>query len=336
MIEFASLAAAAGEVVERLGLSAVVAVHRDGERVASAAGGFADRRWGLANTVETRFQIASGTKGVTALVTLSLVADGTLALDQPVRGLLADDLPLIDDRVTIRHLLSHRSGIGDYLDEEQLGDVSDYVMPVPVHRLDSVEAYLEVLGGAPQVFEPGERFAYNNSGYVVLALAAQRAAGLPLAELVRDRVTAPAALVDTGFERNDALPGGVAVGYLDDEGLRTNTLHLPVVGGGDGGITSSADDIDRLWRAVVRGSVIPSRLVAEMTAPSSVSATGDRSGLGLWLAPTTGVLALEGADAGISFRSLHDPERHLTTTVLSNTSRGAWPPAKVFDAALWH
>ncbi len=336
MADAASLAVAAGAVVERDRLAAVVAVHQGGARVGATAGGLADRRWAIANTVDTRFQLASGTKGVTALVVLSLVADGVLALDQPVRSLLGDDLAAIDDRVTVEHLLSHRSGIGDYLDEEQLGDVSDYIMTVPVHRLDSVEAYREVLDGFAQVSEPGERFAYNNSGFVVLALIAERAARASFAELVGRRVCEPAGLTTTRFERNDALPGGVAVGYLDETGLRTNALHLPLLGAGDGGLTSSVDDVDRLWRAVVRGAVVPAELVASMTTPRSTTPSGDRYGLGLWLAPTSGVLALEGMDAGISFRSLHDRDRDLTATVVSNTSHGAWPVARVLDDALWH
>lgn len=336
MTDASSLAALARARVEQDGLSAVMAVHEHGERVGATASRFADRRWGIANTVDTRFQLASGTKGFTALTVLSLVADGTLSLDQPVRTLLGDDLPLIDGRVTVEQLLAHRSGIGDYLDEDQLTDVSDHVMPVPVHRLDSVEAYLAVLDGHPQVFEPGERFAYNNSGYVVLALVAERAVGVPLAELVRERIVVPAELVATSFERNDSLPADVAVGYLDDAGTRSNVLHLPVLGGGDGGITSTVDDIDRLWRALVQGSVVPLELVATMTSPRSATSSGDRYGLGLWIAPSSNVLALEGADAGISFRSIHDPGRCLTATVVSNTSRGAWPVARVFDEGLWH
>lgn len=335
MADAASLAAAAGARASHDDLSAVVAVHQHGERVAATVGGLADRRWAIANTVDTRFQLASGTKGFTALVVLSLVADGVITLDQPVRSLLGPDLPSIDERVTVEHLLSHRSGIGDYLDEEQLGDVSDYVLAVPVHRLDSVEAYVEVLDGFAQVSEPGKRFAYNNSGYVVLALFAERAAGVPYAELVDRRVAEPAGLTATRFERNDALPAGVAVGYLDEVGLRSNVLHLPVLGGGDGGITSTVDDIDRLWRAVVGGAVVPAALAASMTSPRSTTPSGDRYGLGLWLAPTSDVLALEGMDAGISFRSLHDPEHDLTATVVSNTSHGAWPVARVLDETLW-
>ena len=79
---------------------------------------------------------------------------------------------MIDEGVTVEHLLAHRSGIGDYLDESELDDVTSYVMPIPVHRLATPEEYLVVLGGHPQVSPPGERFNYNNAGFVVLAVLA--------------------------------------------------------------------------------------------------------------------------------------------------------------------
>lgn len=98
--------------------------------------GYANRAHAVPNTVETRFGIASGVKGFTALV-----AVGTLPLALRARELLGDDLPLVDDRVTVEHLLRHTSGIGDYLDEDVHSDWDDYLMPVPGprgHRLPSV------------------------------------------------------------------------------------------------------------------------------------------------------------------------------------------------------
>ena len=89
--------------------------------------------------------------------------------------MLGDDLPLIDDAVTVEHLLAHRSGIGDYLDEDADMDINDYLMPVPVHSWPTTEDFLAVLDGYPTKFPAGERFAYCNGGYIVLALIAERA-----------------------------------------------------------------------------------------------------------------------------------------------------------------
>ena len=101
-------------------------------------------------TVETRLGTASGSKTLTALAVLSLVEDGTLSLSTTARSLLGTDLPLVADDVTVEQLLCHRSGIGDYFDEDDPDfDESDYLMPVPVHELATTEAFVPILGGHP-------------------------------------------------------------------------------------------------------------------------------------------------------------------------------------------
>jgi CubicO group peptidase (beta-lactamase class C family) len=292
---------------ERLaGFSGVVRV---GDEV--RAYGLADRAHGIPNTVDTQFGIASGAKALTALAVVSLVAEGALDLGTRARELLGADLPLIGGDVTVEHLLSHTSGIGDYLDEELVTDPGAYVMPVPVHELATTEDYVAVLDGRPPKFAPGERFAYSNSGYVVLALLAERASGVDFHELVLERVCEPAGMRDTAFLRLDELPGRAAIGYLDAEGLRTNVLHLPVRGSGDGGVYTTVADVEALWAAFVGGRIVSAEWVARMTTPRA-----ERYGLGFWLDP----LSLEGADAGVSFRSVHG-----RYTVVSNTTEGAWP-----------
>jgi CubicO group peptidase (beta-lactamase class C family) len=321
--------AAVDEVVVATGFSGVVRVDRDGAAVGARAYGLAHRGAALPNAVDTRINIASGGKGLTALTVLSLVEDGALALGTPARAVLGADLPLVDDGVTVEHLLAHRSGIGDYLDEEAGQPVSDYALPVPVHRLAETEDYLAVLDGHPQQFPPGERFSYCNGGFVVLALIAERVAGAPFADLVRDRVCGPAGMNGTAFLRSDEPAAGVALGYLGHDGLRTNVLHLPVRGSGDGGVYSTAADVAALWTALFSGRILPERAVAEAVRPRSRTDGGRmRYGLGFWLHPTSSAVLLEGYDAGASFRSVHDPERRLTWTVLSNTSEGAWPVAR--------
>ena len=316
------------------GFSGVVRVDQ-GRSTGEWAFGLADRRHQLANTPETRFSLASGTKGFTALTVMLLVERGELALDQPVRTVLGDDLPTIDDRVTIEHLLAHRSGIGDYLDESVLGDIKDYVMPVPVHQLSGTEQYLPVLEGFAQVSPPGERFAYNNSGFVVLALIAQRVSGRPFEHLVAESVCLPAGLTKTGFLRSDQLAPDAAIGYLSPELLRTNVLHLPVMGSGDGGIFSTAADMCRFWSELFAGRIVSADAIATLTTPRSDAPRQQlRYGLGFWLALQGPAVMLEGYDAGASFRSVHDPTTGVTHTVLSNTSEGAWPVTKVLDRSL--
>jgi CubicO group peptidase (beta-lactamase class C family) len=314
--------------VAESGFSGVVRVDRGDEIELARAYGLADRGHQIANTLDTQFATASATKGLTALTVVSLVEDGVLELSTTARSVLGKDLPLIRDDVTIEHLLAHRSGIGDYLDEETDYDVTDYVMPVPVQELAETEQYVAVLDGHETKFLPGERFAYCNGGYVVLALIAERASGVPFHELVRRRVCEPAGMVDTDFLRSDELPGRAALGYLAGDGSRTNVLHLPVRGTGDGGIYSTVADVSAFWRAFFAGEIVSTDWITEMTRPHS-ELPGSRSyGLGFWLDNSSDGVILEGSDAGVSFRSVHQPSRGITHTVISNTSEGAWPVAR--------
>ena len=322
-------------VAESTRFSGVVRIDCAGSIEFAKAYGLADRRHEIPNTIDTQFGIASGTKGFTALTVVSLIEDGTLTLTTTARSVLGEDLPLIDDNVTIEHLLSHRSGIGDYLDEDAMGDITDYVMPVSGHELANTEQYLAWLGGHDTAFPPGERFAYCNGGYVVLALIAERTSGVPFHDLVRQRVCEPAGMRDTDFLRSDELPGRAAIGYLTVESPRTNVFHLPVRGNGDGGIYVTVADVESLWRALFSGQIVSSDWVAEMVRPrSDVPEEGLRCGLGFWLHATSDVVELHGYDAGVSFRSTYDPVSTTTCTVISNTSEGTWPIETLLDEQL--
>jgi CubicO group peptidase (beta-lactamase class C family) len=314
--------------------SGVVQLERADKIEFARAYGLAQRNVQIPNRLETQFGIASGTKGLTALTTVSLIEEGVLSSSTTARSLLGKDLPLVDNEVTVEHLLAHRSGIGDYFDEESVSSATDYVMKVPVHELDSTEAYLVVLDGYPQRFPPGQRFSYNNGGYVLLALMAQRASGVSFYDLVKIRVCDPAGMKDTAFLRSDELPGSAASGYLSTEGIRTNVLHLPVRGSGDGGIYSTAADIGSMWRAIFEGRIVSMDRVEEMMRPrSQKSSSPMKYGLGFWVHPFPDTLMLEGSDAGVSFRTMHNRIDGFTQTVLSNETAGAWPIAKRLDGA---
>ena len=328
------------DVVDRVaaetGFSGVVRLDRGGAGGApelERAYGLADRSRGIPMTTDAQVAIASGTKGFTALAVMSLVTDGTLELATTARSLLGDDLPLVAGDVTVEHLLAHTSGIGDYLAEEDEEGVDQpigaYVLPVPVHRLAAAEDYLAILDGFPTVFPAGERFAYNNGGYVVLAVLAERASGVPYHDLVGQRVLEPAGLAETSFPRSDSLPPRAALGYVEVDGVeRCNVLHLPVRGVGDGGLYSTLGDVHRFWTALYHGRIVPRETVAEMTRPRGRTPDGRRYGLGFWLDPTGPEVVLEGYDAGVSFRTRYDPVTTTTWTVAGNTSDGAWPVAR--------
>ena len=324
------LAADIQSIAAETGFSGVVRIDDADGVVFASAHGLAQRGHEIRNTLETQFGIASGAKSLTALAVVALIEDGLLDLATPVRAVLGPDLPLIDDRVTVEQLLSHRSGIGDYVDEDDEIDLGGYLLRVPVHELATTEDYLAVLDGYEMKFAPGERFSYCNSGYVVLALIAERAGKTSFYDLVNERVCARAGLTATAFLRSDELPHAAATGYLQVDGVwRTNVFHLPVRGSGDGGVYTTVTDVHALWEAFVAGRIVSSGWVAEMLRPrSDVSSNAMRYGLGFWLHASSEIVVMEGSDAGVSFRSGHDPAAHTTWTVISNTTDGAWPVAR--------
>lgn len=307
--------------------SGVVAVLGGDEELVRCYG-LANRSTGTPVTEDTRFGTASGSKTMTAVVVLSLVAEGRLRLDTPARDLLGDDLPLVDDAVTVRHLLTHTSGIGDYLDEEELEE-GDYVLRRPVHEYLTTADFLPDLDGHPQAFSPGERFTYCNGAYVVLALLAERAASLGYHELVRTRVLEPAGMSDSGFFRGDALPARTATGYLgvDDDAI-SNVFHLPILATGDGGLHTTAADVHRFFTALDEGRLLPDAVRDEMlTVQTAVPDYPGGYGFGIWLREADGAVhpTMQGEDAGVSFVARHDRARGVTRVILSNTADGAWP-----------
>ncbi|HET6301182.1 serine hydrolase domain-containing protein [Microbacterium sp.] len=319
-------AAALDEAVARKTFTGVVTVDTGDRRTFERCEGFLHRGLRVPTTTRTRFAIASGSKTFTALAVMRLVEDGRLGLDQPVREILGADLPLIDDAVTIEELLTHTSGIGDYLDEEGEWEPSDFVLTLPVHTLTTASAFLPMLDGHPQKFPPGERFSYCNGGYMVLAVVLERITDEPYHDVVQRLVFEPARLEGTGFPRLDELPGDAALGYLFEEGDLVNTLRLPVRGNGDGGAFTTADDLHRFWTAFLEGRIVRPDTVEEMIHPRhDVEDENMRYGMGVWLHRAGPAAIMEGYDAGVSFRSTHLIDSRTTVSVLGNSSEGAWP-----------
>ena len=272
---------------------------RDGVR---AAYGLADRAHGVPNTVDTLFATASGTKGLTALAVMSLVERGTLELGTTARSLLGEDLPLIADDVTVEHLLAHRSGIGDYLDEDAVDDITDYVMPVPVHELATTEQFLAVLDGHETVFPAGERFAYNNGGYVVLALLAERASGVRLTTSWFARWSAsPPAWSTPRSCAPTSSPGAPPGATSRPTACGPTCFTSPCSASATAASTRPLPTSAPSGTALFAGRIVSPERVAEMVRPrSDWPEESKRYGLGFHLDATGDAVWLEGYDAGVS------------------------------------
>lgn len=319
------------EASKRAEFSGVILLHVDDRPILELATGMRNRAEALPMTIETRLATASGTKGFTALATVSMIEDGLLEFDTRLTDIIGVDLPHVDRAVTIEHLLGHTSGVGDYLDEEALDDIDDYVLDVPVHQLQGPEDFVPILNRHRQTHPPGVRFVYNNSGYMMLALVIERLAGRSYHDEVRRRVFEPAAMASTDFLRSDRLPAGAALGYLADG--RSNIFHLPVIGTGDGGAYTTGPDMMRFWQALLAGRIVGPSLVHRMTTVHNTHPP-EYYGLGFWIAPDRTTVQLEGMDAGVSLRSGANPISGLRYCLIANKSADVWPLASIVDRHL--
>ena len=291
--------------------------------------GMRNRSEALPNNPDTAFGIASGTKLFTGITACKLLETGKLKLTDRLWDILPYDLGQVDKRVTVWHLLTHTSGVGDYLDEEAedvQADERALCAKYPVYLWEQLSYYLQMIAPLPPKFEPGARYGYSNAGYVLLGLAIEQAAGKPYRDTVADMVIRPLGLRHTGFYRMDALPANTAHGYLEENGAwRANVFSLPVLGGSDGGLYTCAADMDALWRALFDGRLL-TQPMREAFLKAQVRRDREKSyGLGVYRLDRKGdtVWYALGGDFGVDFFSACYPSYGLTATALGNTETDA-------------
>lgn len=285
------------------------------------AAGLADRAHGISNAPTTRFGLASLSKPFTAAAIVSAVAD----LDARVVDLLPPERRprSMHADVTVRHLLTHTSGIGDYAeeDEDAPGYVEDYGslwVARPSYAMETPDDFLPMYADAPPLFAPGEEWHYCNAGYVLLGAVLEEVTGEAFAEAVTRRVFEPAGMTSTGYPRLDEPEADVAIGYLGDG--RTNVFSIPVVGGGDGGAVSTCADLDRFLRAIADGTL------PELRTPLVPIDDDVSMGLGVFVR-ADGRFGHGGGDPGVETLARHDPATGRSLVVLCNAESGldeAW------------
>lgn len=313
--------------------SGVVRIRAGEDVVFSDAFGYSNRSDAIPNTVSTRFGTASGTKTFTAIAVCQLIEAGGLSLDRRLTDVVDLDLPHFNPSVTIRQLLTHTSGVPDYFDEEELdaqADFGDVWASLPVYRVRAPSDLLPLFQDEPMKFEPGERFSYNNGGYVLLGLAIEAASGVNYADYVERNVFAPAGMTDSGFFEMNALPPHTAYGYLDDG--RTNIYEMSMKGMPDGGAFVTAPDMSSFWDALYGHRVLGPDMTAMFLQPHVVADPGGDDeryyGYGMWVAAGDGVASrytISGADPGVAFLSTRFVSNSVELTIIGNTESDAWP-----------
>lgn len=302
----------------------------DGGRWVGTSGS-ADVAGDVPVTPDTAFAIASVSKTFTAALVLALSEDGRIDLDAPVARYLPD--LRIDERVTVRQLLDHTSGLRDYFFHPLIDPV---LLEHPTRTWSADEALRYV--GKPY-FKPGRGWHYSNTNYLVLGMLAEEVAGAPLADQLRDRFLEPLGLLDTFYQPTEVPRGPVARGYrfaststaatpvdLSDGTALVPFTSVVTAAGAAGGMAASASDIARWARALYAGSVLDEATVQAMVDDAEATAAYEPSvayGLGVQVVEIGGSPTLGHSGRLLGFRSAVRwlPEEGIAIAVLTNQSR---------------
>lgn len=247
--------------------SGAVLVARGDRVLARGAWGLADRERNLPNRPDGKFRLGSMNKIITAVAALQLVEAGKLSLDTPI-GSYLPDYPNKDAaaRVTLRHLLTHRAGVG----EIAFNDSPEFATPAEfIARRDAMRTpsdYVRQYGSQPLRFEPGTTTEYSSLGFMIVGVLIERASGLGYYDYVQAHVLDVAGMADTGsLPETDAVPGRV-VGYTGQGAAwLPNADTLPYRGSPAGGGYSTVDDLQRFAQALRAGRLLSPAMAAEAT-----------------------------------------------------------------------
>ncbi|MET9962477.1 serine hydrolase domain-containing protein [Streptomyces sp. NPDC006326] len=261
---------------------AMVRVTGSGRPLTSAVG-VQDRATGAAMDPRSRFRIGSVTKTFSSVVLLQLVDEGKLGLDAPVNRYLPGLLP--DDRITVRHLLTHRSGLADYTDA-----MFEHTVPGFEAVRNKVFTYGELVALSlrePRTTEPGVAYRYSNTNFVVVGMLVEKVTGHGVAREYERRIIKPLRLKNTAYVHpRTAVEGPHLHGYLhpDEAGgaLVDSTEQTASWAQSAGAMISDAADLNTFMSALLGGRLLPARLLDAMLSMTPTDTTNTRFyGLGL-------------------------------------------------------
>ena len=289
-------------------------VIRDGKPLIRRSYGYANLEDRIAATPTTNYRLASVTKQFTAASILLLTQDGKLDLDDSLRKWFPT-LPEVAEAMTIRHVLSHMSGLIDY------EDVIPAAMTAQLHDAD----VLKILETQNETyFSPGKGYRYSNSGYALLALIVGKASGKDFASFLKERIFTPLGMHDTiAYQQGLSTVNNRAYGYSEERGTWTRTDQSQTSAVlGDGGIYSSIDDLAK-WDAALYDDRLLSAQSRELAFTAATETDDPKVNYAMGWRVTDekiGGRTLWHSGETIGFRNviIRYPEQHFTVVLLTN------------------
>ncbi len=315
--------------------------------------GYASRPWQIRNTLDTRFDTASITKLFTTVAILQLIDQGLLALDTGVIDFLQLGDTTISREVTVYHLLTHTSGIGDDADEEAGESYEAIWQHKPNYSVRETRDFLPQFLHKPPNFPPGEGCRYNNVSFILLGLIIEQLSGQSYRDYVKSAIFEPFGMHRTEFVSMDGVFRDVAEGYApiyDAQGVvqgwRKNIYAYPPIGSPDGGTYTTVADLDRFIRTLRAGGPLSTELTQTLFTPQVFYRDRgpdqyhyrEMMGLGFhFLMDTAGevvFLKKDGENTGVSGILSYYPKPDTTLIILANQDCDVWQMSWELHACL--
>ncbi len=303
--------------------AAILAVRGD-QVIFRQAYGMANLELGVHMQPEMIFRLGSITKQFTAVSILMLLEEGKLSLDDPVTRFLPD-FPAHDAPPTIRHLLTHTSGIVSFT------DLTEFLTAI---RTDlPLAENIALFKDKPQVFPHGERWAYNNSGFVLLSAVIEAISGLTYAQFLAERIFSPLGMAHTSYDFTEQIMPHRVPGYTRNADGWANaafmSMTLPL---GAGALVSCVDDLAKWNAALLAGKVLRGETLEQAFAPCRLN-DGSLYGYGFgWgLASYEGSRIVEhggGINGFVTF-ALSMPAEQIFVAILTNSETGESKPGQL-------
>ena len=299
--------------------------------------GYASRTWKIKNTPETRFRIASVGKLFTAAAVMQLIEAGKFSLDTRVIQYLDLKGTRLPPKATVYHMLTMTSGIADWINEDAEdfnAEWNQFCREHPLYLLRRDADYLPIFSRLEPYGALGEKFRYNNAGFILLGLMIEKATGLSYFDYIRENIFARAGMAQTDFIDLDDIHPNMAEGYIpvkDENGAvinwRKNIYSTTAGGAADGGATSTLDDLVGFSRALREGKLCTKESVESMLTPKvDAGNEGPRwmYGFGCFILLNADSKIIRwghtGEEDGVSCCLLYYPMHRLDVVVLGNQS----------------
>ncbi len=251
-----------GQMKERKIPGLSIAVIRDGKIIKAAGYGFSNLELQVPATKDTVYEIGSISKQFASEAVMLLVEDGKLNLDDPIRKYLPANAPETWQKITIRHLLNHTSGLKDWTEIKGFSYRREY----------SAEEFVGLLNGFSLQFQPNENWAYSNTNLPLIGIIVERASGRSFEDFVSERILKPLNFASIRFKHQEDVVANRATGYvLRNDVWKHGEPFRPKIIAASGGILANAVDLARWWEAVLTGQVVKQTSLEQMLMPAKLN-----------------------------------------------------------------